>query len=465
VPRVAAAVLTFAIGIALSEVAAPMPGPQPSVSLFDASPSHIWNRLYATLFIREDAEGNRYGEDSLDPLFWLQTEHLLAQPSHQRAIDILNEFLRTHAEALVHDPVKKALLQRDLWALFDWTVTQYSANDRPQYEKEKRELQVRLAEVLRRLGLTPEELKALPDNYAQAVASGTFGKEYDPARREQPFLPPDLFDPRGPWVCLTSNSEFDLPGAARTHVFNFSGRSSFLVFVRLPGGRKATTDYLQTLWNFPQPWVQRPSIATDQVVENPDLPSFPAGTQFALVRRMTVIDSRGDLAVSPITESMQFRFYRAITTARQHDTTGGPEVMTRNSGQDFFEVRMSRPLLFAGENAGLRAVAREEKEFSTFQQHGDDLIDEHSRGSSWARNMRPVLQTCAVCHSGGGVLSFNSLHSVLRPNWRQEQPGDANYGPVYWGDSATLAWKRNHYDWGLLNGYWKAAEPPGPVRF
>jgi hypothetical protein len=277
VPRVAAAVLTLAIGIALSEGAAPMPEPQPSVSLFDASPSHIWNRLYATLFIREDAEGNRYGDDSLDPLFWLQTEHLLARSSHQRAVDILNEFLYAHAEALIHDPVKKALLQRDLWALFDWTVTQYSANDHPQYDKEKWKLQVRLAEALRRLGLTPAEIKALPDNYAQAVASGTFAKEYDPRRREEPFLPPDLFDPRGPWVCLTSNSEFDSPGAARTHAFNFSGRSSFLVFVRLPGGRKATMDYLQTLWDFPQPWVQRPSIALDQAVENPDLPSFPSG--------------------------------------------------------------------------------------------------------------------------------------------------------------------------------------------
>jgi hypothetical protein len=69
-------------------------------------------------------------------------------------------------------------------------------------EKERKELQTRLAEVLRRLALTPEQVVALPNNYQQAVASGEFAKEYDPQHRERAFLPPDLFDPQGPWVEL-----------------------------------------------------------------------------------------------------------------------------------------------------------------------------------------------------------------------------------------------------------------------
>ena len=129
--------------------------------------------------VREDRHGTQFGADSLDPLLWPESEHLLAGPSHERALRVLDEFLQTHAENLIHDPVKRALLQRDLWAMFDWSVMRDSVNN--QYDKEKRELQIRSAEVLRRLALTPEEIKALPDNYAQAVASGDFAKEYDPA--------------------------------------------------------------------------------------------------------------------------------------------------------------------------------------------------------------------------------------------------------------------------------------------
>jgi hypothetical protein len=252
--------------------------PEKSVTIFDPNAAHLWNRLYAALLIRQDRHGRLYGEDSLDPLLWLESEHLLSEPSHQRAMRVLDEFLNTHGEALVRNPLKRAMLARDLWAIFDWSTNQYARLDKPQYDKQKQELQARLAQVMRRIALTPDEIKALPDNYAQAVASGAFGKAYDEEHPEVPFLPPDLFDPRGPWVCITPSPESD-NGVAPMHLFNFSGRSGFLVFVRLPEGRKATYDYFQTLWNFPQPYVQGPSIADDQAPINPDLPSFPAGTE------------------------------------------------------------------------------------------------------------------------------------------------------------------------------------------
>jgi hypothetical protein len=430
----------------------------PSVALYDSNPSFIWNRLYATLFVRQDRQGDLYGEDSLDPLFWAETEHLLAEPSHQRAMAVLNEFLRTNAEALVHDPVRKAMLQRDLWALFDWTVAQYSANGRPHYEKEKRELQIRLAAVLRRLTLTPQEIKALPDTYAQAVASGAFAKEYDLADRERAFLPPDLFTPHSPWACIQPSPESDA-GVAKMHVFNLSGRSSFLVFARLPGGHKATMDYLQSLWNFPQPWIQEQSPGSDQAVENPDLPPFPAGTEFALVRRANLFDSEGEIEASPITESVQIRVYRSITTAEPRNFTGGIDYMIEHSGQDFFEIKMNRSLLFSRKNGGLQAVGRNDKEFFTFQSQGDDQIIELANRSDFERNRIPEVQTCVWCHSGGGVSSFNSRSSLFRPNRRQQDPDNAQYGPIYWGDPTTIAWKQNRYDWGLLNGYWKGSKP------
>jgi hypothetical protein len=456
---VAAAILLVVVPVTVWKLSASPSHPEISATIYDPNSSHLWNRLYAAVFIREDRHGTQFGVDSLDPLLWTETEHLLAAPSHERALRVLDEFLQTHAENLIHDPIKRAMLQRDLWAVFDWSVQQFPARDRPPYTKEKEELQARLAEVLRRLKLTPEELKSLPDNYSQATASGAFAKEYDPANRQRPFLPPNLFDPLGPWVCIQPSPESD-SGVAKTHIWNVSGRSGFFVFVKLPEGRKATMDYFQLLWNFPQPWIPGPPFAADQALENPALPSFPAGTQVALVRRMTLFDNQGDLAASSITESVQIRVYHSITNMEERNFgNGNMAEIIKNSGQDFFEFKLSRPLLFSGKNGGLRAVAPDEKELSTFQTQGDDPLEGAPGRPPFAGKTLPEMQSCLWCHSGGGVRSLNSRSSLLKPNRLQQEPRNNDYGPIYWGDGAAISWKANHYDWGLLNGYWKSAPP------
>lgn len=437
--------------------ASPNP-PEASATIYDSNPSHLWNRLYAALLVREDRHGTQFGMDSLDALLWPESEYLLERSSHERALRVLDEFLQTHGENLIHDPVKRVMLQRDLWAVFDWSVEQFPGRDRPQYDKEKQELQARLAEVLRRLTQTPEEISSLPDTYAKAVASSAFAREYDPAHPETPFLPADLFDPHGPWVRIQPSPEGD-SGVAKMHIFSVSGRSGFLVFVRLPEGRKATMDYFQSLWNFPRPWVAGPSAAADQALENPNLPSFPAGTQVALVRRLNTFDNRGALAATPIVESMQVRVYRAITATEERSFgNGNLTEITRNSGQLFYEFKLSRPLLFSGKNGGLRAVAPDEKEFSTFRFQGDDPFEARSNSPRFAINSPPELQSCIWCHSGGGIRSLNSRSSLLKPNRMQQDPQNPDYGPIYWSDNAALGWKGNRFDWGLLNGYWKAAQ-------
>jgi hypothetical protein len=439
------------------QVAASPSHREASTSIYDSNPSHLWNRIYAALLIRADRHGTAFGADSLDPLLWSETEHLLAGPSHEHALRVLDEFLETHGERMIHDPVKRAMLQRDLWAVFDWSVQQSPGKDRPQYNKEKKELQVRLAQVLRRLALTPDQIKGLPDNYAQAISSGAFAKEYDAAHRDLPFLPPDLFDPHGPWICIQPSPESD-SSVAKMHIWNVSGRSGFLVFVRLPEGHKATMNYFQTLWNFPQPWVAGPSFAADQTRENPDLPSFPVGTQVALVRRLTLFDNQGELTATSITESVQIRVYRAVTATEERNFGNGNLAdIIKNSGQDFFEFKLSRPVLFSGKDGGLRAVAPGEKELSTFQSKGDDPFEETSGGPRFADEAPTELQTCVWCHSGGGVRSLNSRSSLLKPSRLQQEPQNPDYGPIYWSDSAAVGWKASHFDWGLLNGYWKAS--------
>src|SRR4051812_43326702 len=76
-------------------------------ALYDPDPNHTWNRLHRSLFVRIDRDGQEYGFDELDPLFWYETKRLLSGPSYQQAINSLDEFLSTNADRLIGDPLKR----------------------------------------------------------------------------------------------------------------------------------------------------------------------------------------------------------------------------------------------------------------------------------------------------------------------------------------------------------------------
>jgi len=86
-----------------------------AVTIYDPDRQHVWNRLHRALWVRSGPDGKEYGHDRLDPLLWMETKHLLEGKSHEQAIAVLDEFLTAHGEKLVNNPLKRAILQRDLW--------------------------------------------------------------------------------------------------------------------------------------------------------------------------------------------------------------------------------------------------------------------------------------------------------------------------------------------------------------
>ncbi len=403
----------------------------PRHRIFHTDPNHLWNRLHRHFAVRTTSAGEEYGFDALDPLLWWQTEYLLAGESHHKALRLLDEFLRVRGERLISDPLKRALLQRGLWAVFDW-----SADRRDTYPAARAALRARLGPVLWRLALPEEQVRALPDTYRQAIASGRFATEYDPSKPERPFLPPDLFNSQGPWVALHSSG----PAAPR-HLSAFSGRSVFHVFLRLPGGRKATLDYLAKLWHFPRPWVQSPHAHRTRCcvsVLNPDVPQFPPGTQVALVRRLVLFDKHGNLIDTAVSESVQIRVYREVPA------DGLTPAAMR--AQDFFEFKLSRALLLAGEAGGLRPVTQDEPELRIFGTHGFDVFEKN-----W--EIERAALKCVSCHAEPGVHSLRSVKNLLPPQplIAGSAEGDAQFGPLFLDASSTISWKANRYDWGLLN--------------
>jgi hypothetical protein len=433
----------------------------PPHSIYDPDPHQIWNRLFLKLYVREGWDGREYGGDELDPYLPAQTEYLIEEPSHKQAMDLFDEFLSTHAERLITDPLKRAVLQRDLLAVFGWVSSRYSEEKAPGLELEEK-----LAQVMRRLALTPQQIRALPDTYSAAVNSHSFPTAYNPAHPEQSFLPSDLFDPNGPWVCLGFPDGY--PGA-RAHANFFDGRSTFFVFLRLPEGRAATLEYLKKLRDYPKPFVP---VADDfymvlpgvgvvrnsdlNHVPNPSLPQFPAGTQVALVRRMTLIDDRGEPTPTSLVESIQLRVFARISSSRAEWLSN-----RASQSQDVFEFRLDRPRLFAGEASGLRAISKVDGDFPLFLTNGMDLFavefkpnpGESRETSQTPSLLSPILAACDHCHGAPGIYSMLAPRTIWS-RLTEEKLLFQDSTPAE-QIAITAASARKSEEWAKLQALWK----------
>jgi hypothetical protein len=419
-----------------------------TVPVYDADPTHLWNRLYSAFYLRTDSGGKVYGQDELDPLLWPDSKVFLVGRHHQQVVALLDEFLARDGDRLVQDPLKRALLQRDLWAIFDWLANSYAVYQtvKDGFEPERRALQTRLARVIRRLALSDAEMERLTDNYAAALAARAFPPRHNADRPGEAFLPPDLFQADGPWVVLGQH----LRPAAPEHTCFARGRSVFLVFLNLPAGRKATLAYLAKLGAFPRPLV--PGEAGLGSALSLELPQFPVGTQVALAREMLLINDEGKITPTRLIESLQIRVYRQIPDYIREEMRGK---------QDFYEFRIRRRELFAGERGGLHAVGPDEREFLLLNPHPHDELEAGSEASQ----LTPILQSCAGCHGGtlgqlGGihtVVSYrNSLRAdgpILPPRLRPYERGQQ--------EEAVIIWKRKDYSWGLLEGLMNGTQRHG----
>jgi hypothetical protein len=420
------------LALALASVStstAPPTAPGP----YDPDPQHPWNRLHQLLYSRAAADGTVYQHEGPEPPFEPSSRFLAQGPSHQQAIALLDEFLKSRADDRIRDPLKRAVMQRDLWAVFDTTVgkarhvIEVSESGRvvttdrlidpgeavPDHRAERRALQRRLAQVMRRIALTPEQIAALPDNLTQAVRSGSFAAEFDPAHPDRPFLP-DLLARDGPWVAVTNARRSDNDGVGAVEHTRFTkGRSVFTTLLRLPGGRRATEAYLKKM-------------------DGGNLPEFPAGTETALLRRAFLIDTTGEPRISPLTESVQFRAFR-----------------TMDSGLPF-EFSLRRADLFAGRAGGLHPLGPNESSYFDFQFGDGDPFEEPK-----PRPATAAMRSCLSCHSRqdglGGIHSVQTMYSGCS-------------GPRSWlvqtslSEEArrTASWAERTYTWGLLQGMWAA---------
>ena len=414
-------------------------------TFFDPNPVHPWNQLYGMLFIRPAWDGKLYGMDEMDPLYWPDSKYLLTQPVHQKVIQELDQFIQSHSTRLITDPLRRALLQRMLWALFDTLAAHENDHYNPDHlDTERKEIQTRLVKIMRAVALTDDEIASLPSNYNMELEAKSYPAAVDPAHEAQPFLPA-ISSSRSRWVDLEDHSSPHSSPIAPIHVAGVSGRSSFHVLISLPGGKSATLAYLKELNAFEPHWIYNairlPGAGEELAPQiNPTLPQVPPMTIFALVRKANLIDDKGELVNSPLTESFRLRVIRSLST---HGDT---------PAQNPFFFTLDQAKLLKGKG-GLIAQQKEpgfdmvlNKLFAI---SGDTL--ERRYGDRESAEGETLLTSCLQCHgSGPGIFSMNSYtqsFSVPRLSAPNLQEGE-NAGP----DSVN--WKMHQYDWGLLKAYW-----------
>jgi hypothetical protein len=263
-----------------------------AVSIFDGQGENSWDALRDVFYTHHFSDGEAYKHKaSLDRPPWSNWAPFYNDDQfYARIVGALQDFLQQSEEDLEKQPpVRRAILLRDLWPVFDARphVRAAHANAPPGAgdvaDKRHAELRKLVAQVMRRLELTEKEALELPDNYKAAVDEKLFAAAFNADSPAKPFLPVDLFDENGPWVAMARSSK---TVGALHHLQTVEYRSIFVAFIRVSANRQETVDYLNETRRSRTPG--------------------PPGTQLALVRRMMLPTKSGRIVATPVTESVQF---------------------------------------------------------------------------------------------------------------------------------------------------------------
>jgi hypothetical protein len=415
--------------------------------LYDQDPNHLWNRLFAAISIRPSELPSRpdypaettaldewdrklrngklspgpvvrriEGGDVIDLLAWPRTRHYFEAATFEGINKLLDEFLDSHGERLVTDPLKRAFFQRDLWALFDHLINQnidrfgdadlaqrraavphYSTYllpgqhylESPGAGARRQTLCRRLAVIIRRLAISRAALVAsLPDNYAAAIRSGGFAAE-DGSNPAASYLPPGLLTCPDEWVELDPwpGTIIDQrEGQLTLHADSFRARSYFRVFWRFPGGRRQVAEYLDELRRRGVDWQQ--TAEQGFLALRAGLRQIPVGTQVALVRFMMALDDELNLVPTRVVEEVRLRIYKNV------DGSADPTTNTGRGMNVYLYVTRRRLLFDDLKQGGLEREPDDLPQYRVFLQEGV------AGAQDWGRygRQQTVAQTCLHCH-------------------------------------------------------------------
>ena len=325
--------------------------------LYDANPQSLANRLFAAFYIRtSNIPAKRGGTpvrrieggDVIDFLAWTGSDYWSTPETCQRLSSLLDECLAEPSRVRPADPLRRAMLQRDLWASFDFLVSRNIAREGDKLARQRRNAICRkLAAVIRSLTLSQSEIQSLPDTYALAVKSGQFAPEhrFDPT---VDYLPPGLLTAANEWQEIDFYQPSDIHEDIQErfvtlHTRNYNARSYFRLFFRFPGGQPALEEYLQYIDAEAIDWKAGAHRGFIKVRDG--VRQIPVGTEVALVQFLITLDDHLQPTPTSIVESVRLRVFRNVDGRAEPPTNTGV-------GMNVSEHTLKRRLLFDGLKQG-----------------------------------------------------------------------------------------------------------------
>lgn len=383
--------------------------------IYDADPNHLWNRIYAVFYIRprllpatkDQPELTRYeGGDVIEFLAWGKTTYWSSPELFAKAEPLIDQFLQQDGQKRISDPLKIAVFQHDLWAVFDHLTEQHihrKADDATRVRRNR--LCGKLARVLQRLALPKSVLQQLPDTYTLAVQSGAFVPQHG-FQAERNYLPSGLLTNPDEWVEVDfyqPNTHEDLSDRfISLHARSFQGRSYYRIFYRFPEGRRQVLDYLKRLEETGIDWKQ--AAQNGFVATRKDAPLIPVGTEVVLLQLMMSLDDQLQPVPTRVVESFQFRVFCNL------DGSSGPPTNT-GVGVNILDYRLKRHLLFNNGKAG--GLEREPESMPQYRVAIDGL---KPTAPDWGFADKQVLfQQCTDCHMSRKLerLAVASIPSII----------------------------------------------------
>jgi hypothetical protein len=296
------------------------------------------------------------GDRGIDPLYpsfldSIGTQRLFTEPRYSEFEQALRAALDERTQ---RTPIQRALMQSDLWAAYDMVYR----NSRWVDGARSALILKMLARMIRKLALTPEEIAALPDNYAAAA--------------DRLHLP-DLFGAHSPWIEIEW-------GQGRLHDSSADYRRSTRIFVN-PGSKLVD---------------QRGFLEAFRDDRDPHAPLEAV----ALVTQCLLIDNSGNAVPSRNTTEVQVREFNRSSDGRLSKTEIAAFELSRRAtltepasgGLVRFDETSPAYLAASGNDYGFAA--------------GIDSSDGRARDISILGSLR---ERCAGCHGAkiATLFTFN----------------------------------------------------------
>jgi hypothetical protein len=383
------------------------------LALYNSDPQSLANRLFAAFYIRTSEIPTKRGGtplqrieggDVIDFLAWTGSAYWSDPETCRRLSVLLDECLAHPSRVRPADPLKRAILQRDLWAPFDFLIGRNMVRDGDKATRALRDRICRkLAAVLRGLTLSRSEIQSLPDTYALAVKSGRFAsdRQFDPAVE---YLPSHLLTAPNEWQEIDFFQPRDVHEDIQErfvtlHTRNYKGRSYFRLFIRFPGGRPAFEAYLKEIDAKGIDWKASAHRGFIRVLEG--VRQIPVGTEVALVQFLMTLDDQLRPTPTPIVESVRLRVFCNVD--------GGPVPPTNTGvGMNVSEFTLKRRLLFDGLKQG--GLEREPDNQPIYR-----VIFQPEKAPDWGDIGRSLtlVQDCRRCHTGAGQVGVQTIVSLV----------------------------------------------------